>query len=198
MPPCVLERLSIAQQEALLRYEALLKQANTVLNLVSRKDVAHLMAHHIGPSLLLLCFETIPPGVRIVDVGTGGGLPGIPLAIALPQNSFLLLDSTRKKVEAVRQMVNALGLSERVEVRWTRVETLKERFSYVVGRAVAPLAKFLQWVRPRLAPTHRVFYYTGEPLPPVPPGWRYTYYPFRTVWDLPYVEQKGLLSLWHD
>ncbi len=195
MPPCLVERLSPAQQQALLTYEALLRQANAAINLVSRKDVAQLMPHHIAPSLLLLCLETIPAGVRIVDVGTGGGLPGIPLAIALPQNSFLLIDSTRKKVEAVRQIVEALGLSERVEVRWTRVEDVQESFSYVVARAVAPLPKFLQWIRPRLAKEHRVFYYTGEPLPPLPPGWQYTYHPFRTVWDLPYLEQKGLLSL---
>jgi len=182
-------------QEALTAYERLLREVNATINLVSRKDIAALREHHLLPALLLLCLLPIEEGAEVLDLGTGGGLPGIPLAIARPDLRFLLVDSIRKKAEAVQRMVEALGLSERVRVQWARAETLPMRFPYIVGRAVAPLPKFLTWAKQLLLPGGRVYYYAGEPLPPIPPRWEVTYHPFRQVIEHPYLQSKGVLSL---
>jgi len=131
----------------------------------------------------------------VLDLGTGGGLPGIPLALVRSDLRLVLVDSTRKKTEAVQRMVEALELSDRVRVVWARAEHLSERFPYIVGRAVAPLPKFLSWARRLLLPGGRVYYYTGEPLPPIPSSWEATYHSFSTVITHPYLHSKGILSL---
>lgn len=188
--------LTPAQEAQLHQYATLLTEYNATLNLVSRKDIAQVWEHHILPSLLLLAWYALPAGQEVLDLGTGGGLPGIPLAIASPQSRFLLLDSTRKKVEAVCQMVEALGLSPRVRTQWARAESLRERFSVIVGRAVAPLPRFLGWARPLLLPQGEVFYYTAEPWGPIPAGWQATFYPFRELMpQSAYLAQKGILRL---
>lgn len=180
----------------LQQYATLLTERNATLNLVSRKDIAHLWEHHIIPSLLLLAWHELPKGEEVLDLGTGGGLPGIPLAIASPETRFLLLDSIRKKVEAVSQMVGALGLSPRVRTQWARAETLKERFPIIVGRAVAPLPRFLSWAKALLLPEGKVFYYTAEPWGTLPAGWKATFYPFRDLLpEQAYLAQKGILRL---
>ncbi len=188
--------LSPAQVDQLHQYVSLLTELNTTLNLISRRDIAHVWEHHIVPSLLLLAWHTLPAGEEVLDLGTGGGLPGIPLAIASPQSRFLLLDSTRKKVEAVSRMLQALDLAGRVRAQWARAESLRERFPVIVGRAVAPLPRFLGWVKALLLPKGSVFYYTAEPWGPLPAGWKATFYPFREL--LPhseYLAQKGILHL---
>lgn len=193
--PCLHPFLTPPVQEALTAYERLLREVNATINLVSRKEIAALREHHLLPALLLLCLLPIEEGAEVLDLGTGGGLPGIPLAIARPDLRFLLVDSIRKKAEAVQRMVEALGLSERVRVQWARAETLPMRFPYIVGRAVAPLPKFLTWAKQLLLPGGRVYYYAGEPLPPIPPRWEATYHPFRQVIEHPYLQSKGVLSL---
>ncbi len=182
-------------EEALTTYERLLREVNTTINLISRKDIEALREHHLLPALLLLCLLPIEEGTEVLDLGTGGGLPGIPLAIARPDLRFFLVDSIRKKAEAVQRMVETLGLSERVRVQWARAETLPMHFPCIVGRAVAPLPKFLTWAKRLLLPGGRVYYYAGEPLPSIPPRWEATYYPFQRVTDHPYLQSKGVLSL---
>ena len=194
-PPCLHLYLTPRGETALLAYENLLRETNTYINLVSRKDIEALREHHILPALLLLCLLPMEEGAKVLDLGTGGGLPGIPLAIVRTDLRFVLVDSTRKKIEAVQKMVEVLGLSGRVRTIWARAEHLPERFPYIVGRAVAPLPKFLSWAKRLLLPDGKVYYYTGEPLPPVPPGWEATYHPFRSVVEHPYLHTKGILSL---
>lgn len=194
-PPCLQPYLTPQVEAALATYEGLLKETNAFINLVSRKDIQALREHHILPSLLLLCLLPIEEGAMVLDLGTGGGLPGIPLALARSDLRFVLVDSIRKKVEAVQTMTEALKLSDRVRVIWARAEHLSERFSYIVGRAVAPLPKFLSWAKRLLLPGGRVYYYTGEPLPPIPSSWEATYHPFHAVITHPYLHTKGILSL---
>jgi len=194
-PPCLQPYLTSQVEAALATYEHLLREINTSINLVSRKDIQALREHHILPSLLLLCLLPIEEGARVLDLGTGGGLPGIPLALARSDLRFVLVDSVRKKVEAVQKMIEALRLSERVRAVWGRAEHLSDHFPYIVGRAVAPLPKFLSWARRLLLPGGRVYYYTGEPLPPIPSSWEATYHPFNSVIAHPYLHSKGILSL---
>ncbi|MCX7606511.1 MAG: 16S rRNA (guanine(527)-N(7))-methyltransferase RsmG [Bacteroidia bacterium] len=196
LPLFIREILSPEQVQQLLLFEELIREINTRLNLISRRDIDWVWEHHIVPSLLFLAWWRLPAKVRVLDLGTGGGFPGIPLAIAHPDTPFLLLDSTRKKVEGVREMVAQLGLSDRVEVRWGRAEECRERFLIVVGRAVAPLPRFLGWVRRLLLPEGEVYYYTGMPWGPLPAGWQAAFHAFRDVLlDEPYVAAKGILHL---
>ncbi len=194
-PDCLHPYLTPEVEAALDAYERLLRETNSVVNLVSRKDIAQVREHHLWPSLLLLCLLPIEGGATVLDLGTGGGLPGIPLALARRDLHFLLVDSIRKKAEAVQKMVGALGLTRRVRVAWSRAEHLSERFPYIVGRAVAPLPEFLSWAKRLLLPEGQVYYYTGEPLPPIPAPWKASYHPFRSVIDHPYLHSKGILSL---
>ncbi|MCS7162152.1 MAG: 16S rRNA (guanine(527)-N(7))-methyltransferase RsmG [Bacteroidia bacterium] len=196
LPPALAARLSLAQLTLLARYEQLLKEWNRRLNLISRRDIEQVGPHHILPSLLLGAWWSPPMEGEVLDLGTGGGLPGIPLAILFSDTAFRLIDSTRKKVEAVTAMVAQLGLAPRVRVQWVRAEALEARFPVILGRAVAPLPRFLKWAEKLLRQGGVVFYYTGEPLPPLPAGWVGEFYPFRTlVPESPYLATKGILRL---
>ena len=130
---------------------ALLREWNSKVNLVSRPDAAHLEKHHLAACLAPLRFLKLHGPASILDVGTGGGLPGLPLAICYPQAKFLLVDSIGKKVRAVEDMARRLGLKN-VETRQARVESLTGRFDFVLGRAVTALPALVAWVRARIKP----------------------------------------------
>ncbi|MCX8112253.1 MAG: 16S rRNA (guanine(527)-N(7))-methyltransferase RsmG [Bacteroidia bacterium] len=196
LPAVLLSQLNPFQLEQLKRYAELLKEANALVNLISRKDIQHVWEHHILPSLLFLGWWRFPRGEVVLDIGTGGGLPGIPLAVAHPDTFFLLIDGTRKKVEVVQKIVRELGLSERVEVRWKRAEELNEKFRFIVGRAVAPLPRFLSWAVRTYLSGGVVYYYTGSDYGSLPQGWQGNFYAFADlVPDDSYLTGKGILRL---
>jgi len=130
---------------------ALLREWNSKVNLVSRPDAAHLESHHLAPCLAPLRFLKFKGPASVLDVGTGGGLPGLPLAICYPHTKFLLVDSIGKKVRAVEDMARRLGLKN-VEVRQARAETLTGQFDFVLGRAVTALPVLVSWIRGRVRP----------------------------------------------
>ncbi len=131
--------LDTKQLQQLEKYAALLEEANRTVNLVSRKEQAPLLIRHIFHSLLIGFFHPFTSGEKVLDIGTGGGLPGIPLSIAFPDTQFLLIDATGKKINACRQMIETLGLKN-VLANKTRAEELKGVvFDTVLSRQVAPL-----------------------------------------------------------
>lgn len=137
------------------RYSKLLLEWNKKVNLVSRRDEENLWQRHLLHSLSVLFKLVFEPTASILDLGTGGGLPGIPLKIAFPQIHMTLLDSTRKKIEAVNDIIISLSL-QNVEAVWGRAEELGRepglcaKFDFVVARAVAPLQELVEWSMPFL------------------------------------------------
>lgn len=118
---------------------------NQKINVISRKDMDNFFVHHVLHSLSLV--KLIHPRVRtILDIGTGGGFPGIPLAIALPQMQFVLLDSIRKKINVVEEIIRSLNLHNVTPV-CNRIEQHQHRYDIIVSRAVAPTALLLAWTK---------------------------------------------------
>ncbi len=119
---------------------------NKRINLISRKDISRFYLHHVLHSLAIAKFIRFRPGTRILDVGTGGGFPGIPLAIVFPQVRFHLIDSIGKKIRAVEEIVNHLVLKN-VSVEQTRAENHTGTYDFIVSRAVTHMEKFVPWVQ---------------------------------------------------
>lgn len=141
--------LSNRQLELLELLWPLYKEWNERINLISRKDLPHFYERHVLHSLALLKVIHFVPGTRVMDFGTGGGFPGIPLAIACPGAEFLLVDSIGKKIKVVNEVVDSLGLTN-VTARQARGEDINERFDFVISRAVKSLPVFLPWVRNKI------------------------------------------------
>jgi 16S rRNA (guanine527-N7)-methyltransferase len=128
----------------------LYKEWNAKINLISRKDIDGLYEKHILHSLAIAAAFDFKPGMEVIDIGTGGGFPGIPLAIFFPQTKFHLVDSIGKKLKVVDAVASAIGLTN-VTTAHTRVENIKNRkFDVAVSRAVAPLKDLCHWSRPLL------------------------------------------------
>lgn len=135
--------ISARQMNIFEKFRSVFADWNSRINLVSRKDMEHFMERHVLHSLGITRFFTFPPGSRIIDVGTGGGFPGIPLAIMNPECHFILNDSIAKKIKAVESMVNELGLAN-CTVLHGRSENIREKFNYICSRAVTSFPGFVK------------------------------------------------------
>jgi 16S rRNA (guanine527-N7)-methyltransferase len=144
----------------LLRYVELLAAWNGRINLVSRKDIGNVIVRHLIPCLAMARICDFTDGHGVLDIGTGGGLPGIPLAIVHETAHFTLVDSIGKKIAAVEDMVTNLGLAN-VTAVWARAETLTTRYDRIVARAVTGLPNFLKSFGKLLRPGGRIFYLKG-------------------------------------
>ena len=135
--------LSEAQKEQFAALYDLYVDWNSKINVISRKDIENLYEHHVLHSLGIAKFVRFAPGTQIMDLGTGGGFPGIPLAIMFPECNFLLIDSIGKKIRVATEVANAIRLGN-VACRHARAEEEKQKFDYVVSRAVMPLAELIK------------------------------------------------------
>jgi len=136
------------QQFAALKH--LYTEWNEKINVISRKDMHNFYEHHVLHSLAIATQFDFPDGNDIIDIGTGGGFPGIPLAIFFPEVKFHLVDSINKKLKVVNEVANAIGLSN-ISTQHTRAEDIKDKkFDVVISRAVAPLNDLWFWSRPLL------------------------------------------------
>ena len=146
--------LSPAQLTQLKALKALYADWNTRINVVSRKDMNMFELHHIVHSLSIARFIQFMPGTKIMDLGTGGGFPGIPLAIAFPECRFHLVDSVGKKLKVIEAVAEAIGLTN-IRTFHTRAEEMPYQYDFVVSRAVAPVADLVGWSRGKISGNSR-------------------------------------------
>ncbi len=144
--------LTARQAEQFAQLDALYRDWNSKINVISRKDIDNLYEHHVLHSLAIAKFLPFQPGTTILDVGTGGGFPGIPLAILFPECQFVLIDSIRKKILVATEIAKALGLTN-VICKQERAEEEKQKFDFVVSRAVMPMPDLVKLVRKNIKPT---------------------------------------------
>ncbi|TXE18831.1 16S rRNA (guanine(527)-N(7))-methyltransferase RsmG [Psychroserpens burtonensis] len=136
------------------KLEVLYKDWNLKINVVSRKDIDELYLRHVLHSLGIAKVVQFKPNSNILDVGTGGGFPGIPLAILYPECQFHLVDSIAKKIKVVNEVVEGLGLTN-VTTTHSRVEDINGQFDFIVSRAVAAMPTFVHWVKGKISKTQR-------------------------------------------
>ena len=138
------------QRERFAQLDSLYRDWNSKINVISRKDIDNLYEHHILHSLGIARLLSFKPGTRVMDLGTGGGFPGIPLAIMFPEVHFHLVDSIGKKIRVCDEVRTALGLTN-VTTAWTRAENVKDKYDFVVSRAVMPLTDLVRLIRKNIA-----------------------------------------------
>ena len=138
--------LSSEQIEQFSALGELYKEWNEKINVISRKDIEDLYIKHVLHSLAIAKVMEFKSGSKVLDVGTGGGFPGIPLAILFPDVEFHLVDSIAKKILVVNEVTSALGLKN-VKAETQRVEKLKTKYDFVISRAVTQMPKFVNWIK---------------------------------------------------
>jgi 16S rRNA (guanine527-N7)-methyltransferase len=143
--------LSDHQKQQFAQLYSIYKEWNDKINVISRKDVDNLYINHVLHSLGIAKIISFKPGATILDVGTGGGFPGIPLAILFPAAQFHLVDSIGKKITVVKNVADGLGLKN-VRAEQIRAEQVKEQYDFIVSRAVTRLKEFYGWINQKIKP----------------------------------------------
>ena len=138
--------LTPKQVEQFAALEALYGEWNSMINVISRKDIDNLYLHHVLHSMAISKWISFKPKTRILDLGCGGGFPGIPLAILFPEVNFHMVDSVAKKLKVVDAVATSIGLSN-IRTTHSRVEELKSQYDFIVTRAVAKTPQLLSWLR---------------------------------------------------
>ena len=154
--------LTDQQVQQLSMLGPLYREWNEKINVISRKDIDHLYEHHVLHSLAITRLYPFQSGMHILDAGTGGGFPGIPLAIFYPEVQFTLLDSTAKKIHVVREIAAAIGLNNVVGVH-SRMEEFQGTFDLVISRAVSTLKQMVMWTQHLVPAQHWIIYKGGDP-----------------------------------
>lgn len=143
--------LTPQQLEKFERLGALYQDWNAKINLISRKDIDQLYTRHVLHSLAIAKMIIFNPEAKILDVGTGGGFPGVPLAIFFDKTHFHLIDVIGKKIKVVQEIANALGMNN-IKAEQIRAENLKTKYDFVVSRAVTNMADFVNWTGMKILP----------------------------------------------
>ncbi len=138
--------LSTLQKKKFFQLKELYTDWNQKINVISRKDIDQLYLRHVLHSMAIAKYIQFAPNTRIIDLGTGGGFPGIPLAVMFPDSNFLLVDSVKKKTKVVESICQTLQL-ENCRVMCIRAEEVREQFDFVVCRAVATLNQLIEWTK---------------------------------------------------
>ena len=143
-------QLSAEQQHQVALLDELYRDWNAKINVISRKDIDNLYEHHVLHSMAIAKIVNFRPGTRILDFGTGGGFPGIPLAILFPECQFKLIDGTGKKIRVAQEVAQAIGLKNCTPVH-LRGEEEKDKYDFIVSRAVMPLPDLVKIVKKNIA-----------------------------------------------
>lgn len=138
--------LTDKQKDQLSKLRQLYIYWNDQINVISRKDTENFYEHHVLHSLAIAKVIRFAPGTKVLDIGTGGGFPGIPLALLFPECDFLLVDSIGKKIKVVKEVASALGL-QNVKAEHLRAEMVTHQFDFIVSRAVTAMPVFLSWTK---------------------------------------------------
>jgi 16S rRNA (guanine527-N7)-methyltransferase len=153
-------QLTELQKEQVARLLPLYKEWNAKINVISRKDIDNLYLNHVLHSLGIARVVSFNPGTSVLDVGTGGGFPGIPLAILFPEAQFHLVDSIGKKITVVKNVAEGLGLKN-VRAEQIRAEQVKGEYDFIVSRAVTRLREFYGWIHRKVKKESRHSLYNG-------------------------------------
>ncbi|MDX1461741.1 MAG: 16S rRNA (guanine(527)-N(7))-methyltransferase RsmG [Marinirhabdus sp.] len=194
-------QLTEEQKVQFRQLETLYQDWNLKINVVSRKDIDELYLRHVLHSLGIAKVQAFEDGSHILDVGTGGGFPGIPLAILFPNVEFHLVDSIGKKIKVVTEVTEGLGL-QNVRISNTRAESITDSYDFVVSRAVAQMETFVRWVRHRTSKKNNhqlangILYLKGgdlsEELAEFPKA---TIYPLTDYFEESFFETKSVVHL---
>lgn len=192
------KELSTKQQTQFQQLGTIYQEWNAKLNLISRKDISNLYLRHVLHALSIPKLVQFQPNTKLLDVGTGGGFPGIPLAIFFPEAHFHLIDSIAKKVHAVEEISRALGLKN-VTTQVVRAENITQKYDFILGRAVTDLGVFYNWVKDKIATTsinaipNGILYFKGNEL--VQLRQPYHIYCLNKFFDDPFFETKQLIYI---
>ena len=192
--------LTEEQKNQFAKLEELYKEWNEKINVISRKDMNSLYEKHILHSLGIAKVMEFAPNTKVLDIGTGGGFPGIPLAILFPEVQFTLIDSIGKKITVVKEVSGGIGLKNVTAIHG-RAESLKEKFHFVVSRAVTQMPVFLRWLKGKFEkeqfnPKHNgVLYLKGGDLAEELAGLKCEIFSLQDFFETEFFETKKVVYL---